>query len=205
MRFGITLTLAAACVLLAGILPTCLYLYVEPRGRPLWAKVGDSPSTRRAPVLVRATAWLGFFLGQLAIPGLLAPVACGALLYWQAKLGFYKPMGFALTAVVGVIALVQSVLAMRLIPLGVRLLMRDPTACTSDRARRHALGSGSIVAAAAALSWAVGTLPRVVPPWLGKALDWTVLSPLVAYAAACLLHAGMLRVACTAIRPDAKT
>ncbi len=190
MPFGITLALAAAGVLLAGLLPTCLYLYVEPRGRPLWAKEGDSPSTRRAPVLVRATAWFSFVLGQLAIPGLLAPVGCGALLYWQARLGFYKPMGFALTAAVGVMALAQSVLAMHLIPLGVRLLMRDASARArgSQRSRFLAIGNATVLGATVALH-GVMAIPGFVHPWLGIAICWAVLRPLMAFASACLLHA----------------
>ena len=41
---GLTVTAAALAALLVAILPTCLYLYVEPRGRQA---VGGSRATRR--------------------------------------------------------------------------------------------------------------------------------------------------------------
>ncbi len=195
MQFGLILVLAAVGVLAAGLLPTCLYLYVEPRGRRLWAKDGEttptSPSQRSAPMLVRATAWLGFVLGQLAIPWLLVPVGCGALLYWQAKLGFARPMAFALTASVAVMALVQAVLALRLLPLSVRLLMRNVPAAAAGRSRSRALANASVLGGAFVLSWAIASIPGIVHPWLGMALGWAVLRPVMGYAVACLLHAAL--------------
>ena len=109
MRFGLTFGIAAAALALASVLPTCLFLYVEPRGRKLWAREGDSPSTRRAPALVRATAWMSF-LARAACHPLAAsfPVVCGALLYLQARLGIWKPVAMASTATAGVLALVQT-------------------------------------------------------------------------------------------------
>ena len=100
--------LAWAALLLAGllgaILPTCLYVYVEPRGRRQWAVAGDAPSTRRAPRLVRFTAWLGFVLAQLALPLLLVPVTCGGLLYVQIRLGALSPTALGATAALGLAA-----------------------------------------------------------------------------------------------------
>ena len=203
MQFGLTLALAVAG-LVVGLLPTCLYLYVEPRGRRVWASEGDSPATRRAPALVRGTAWFGFVLGQLAVPWLLVPVGCGAFLYAQARLGFYKPMAFALTASVAVMALVQAALAIRLIPLSVRLLLRDAPACAraAGRSRSRALANASVLATALALSWAMAAIPGVVHPWLSLVLGWAVLRPVMGYAVACLLHAALFNWCIRAIEPE---
>ena len=48
--------IAVAAVLgaiLAAIIPTALYLYVEPRGRRQWAVAGDNADTRRFSAGVR--------------------------------------------------------------------------------------------------------------------------------------------------------
>jgi hypothetical protein len=192
MKFGL-MALAFAGVALVGLLPTCLYLYVEPRGRKLWAREGDNAATRRAPPLVRVTAWLSFVLGQLAIPWMLVPVACAVLLYLQAKLGIWKPIGMATTAAAGVAGILQSLLALRLLPLGVKLLMRDARACarTSPRARFFATANASVLAGALALGW-VAHVPGLVNPWLRTALDWAALRPVMIYGAACVVHALLL-------------
>jgi hypothetical protein len=193
MRFGVTFGIVAGLTLVS-LLPTCLFLYVEPRGRKLWAKTGDSPSTRRAPGIVRATAWLSFLVGQLAIPWLLIPVVCGGLLYLQARLGIWKPVAMASTALGGVLALVQAAMALSLLPLGVRLLMRDARACerAGARARFAAIVSTSVLGGAGALVWAMANVPKLVHPWLGTVLDWGVLRPEMIYAGACLIHALVL-------------
>jgi hypothetical protein len=194
MRFGLTLGIVTAALALVCLVPTCLFLYVEPRGRNLWARQGDSPSDRRAPALVRAAAWMSFALGQLAIPWLLLPVVCGIFLYLQARLGLWKPVAMASTAMAGVLALVQAALAIRLLPFGVRLLMRDARACelVAARARFAAIANASMLGGAWALGWAVGSVPRLVHPWLGTALDWAVLRPEMIYGGACLVHALVL-------------
>jgi hypothetical protein len=188
----LTFGIAAAALALASVLPTCLFLYVEPRGRKLWAREGDSPSDRRAPVFVRATAWMSFLLGQLAIPWLVIPVVCGVLLYLQARLGIWKPVAMASTATAGVLALVQTALAVRMIPIGVRLLMRDARGVAVSHTRFAAMASASVLGGAAALAWAITNVPRFVNPWLGTALDWAVLRPEMVYGAACLVHALVL-------------
>jgi hypothetical protein len=193
MRFGVAFGIVAGLALVS-LLPTCLYLYVEPRGRNLWAKAGDSPSSRRAPAIVRAAAWLSFVVGQLAIPWLLIPVVCGVLLYLQARLGMSKPVAIASTALGGVLALVQAVMALRLVPLGVRLLMRDARVCerAGARARFAAMVSAAVLGGAGALGWAMASMPRLVHPWLGTVLDWAVLRPEMIYGGACLIHALVL-------------
>jgi hypothetical protein len=197
MQFGLTsgvaVALGIAGLALVSVLPTCLYLYVEPRGRRLWAREGDSVATRRAPGVVRASAWLSFVLGQLAIPWLLVPVACGVLLYLQAKLGIWRPVGMAATAAAGVMGVIQSVLAFRLLPLGVKLLMRDVPACVraSRRARFFALANALVLGGAVVLGWAAH-VPGLVNPWLGAALDWAALRPVMIYGAACVVHSLVL-------------
>jgi len=191
---GITVAAAVLGALLAMILPTCLYLYVEPRGRRQWAAAGDSPATRRAPALVRLTAWLSFAVGQIALPWLVVPAACAVLLWLQMKLGVARPIGLAITAAVGVAALVQALLAFGMLPLGVRLLARDGRlrARVAARARVHALVSGGVLGACVLLGWAMANVPHFVHPWLRAALLWTALRPVMAYAAVCLLHAILL-------------
>jgi hypothetical protein len=187
---GLTLVVALLGLLFAAILPTCLYLYVEPRGRRQWATTGDTPSTRRAPIFVRLTAWLSFVVGQLALPALLIPAACAALVYLQLQLGRGRPLGLALTVVVGLAALVQALFALRLIPLGVRLLSGDPRTVRSSRT--SALVSAVVLGGSLVLSWTIATVPNFVHPWLAVALVWTALRPVTAYAAVCLFHALLL-------------
>jgi hypothetical protein len=187
---GLTLTVLGVGLLLAAILPTCLYLYVEPRGRRQWVAAGDTPSTRRAPWLVRITAWLSFLLGQLALASLVVPVLCGFLVYLQLQLGRGRPVGLTLTVIVGVVALVQALFALRLVPLGVRLLSGDPR--TVRRARTSTLFSAAVLGGTLALSWAVAAVPGFVHPWLGVVLVWTALRPVTVYAGLCLFHALLL-------------
>ncbi len=194
MKFGLTLGAALLGLAVLSLVPTGLYLYVEPRGRKLWARGGDSPATRRAPLLIRFGAWLSFALGQLAIPWLLVPVGCAVLLYLQAKLGIWKPLGMASTAAAGVLGVVQSVLALRLLPLGVRLLMRDSAACAraGSWARFATIANAAVLGSAGALGWAMAHIPGFVNPWLAAALDWAALKPVMIYGAACLVHALVL-------------
>jgi hypothetical protein len=202
MRSGLIFAIVAAGLPLVSLLPTCLFLYVEPRGRAQWARDGDTPSTRRAPALVRATAWLSFLLGQLAIPWLVIPAVCGVLLYLQARLGIWKPIAMASTATAGVLAIVQTVLAIRLVPLGVRLLMRDArsSALDASRARVAAIANASVLVGAGALGWAMASVPRLVHPWLGTAIDWAVLRPEMVYGGACLVHALVLGQCARAVK-----
>jgi hypothetical protein len=200
---ALVLAIAAVGTGLAAILPTCLYLYVEPRGRRQWGAAGAVGSPRKAPFLVRATAWLSFALGQLALPWLIVPVACAGLVYLQAKLGVLRPVGLAVTVAAGAAAVAETLVAVRLLPLGVRLLARDAKLCAGvgreaghspilTRARWNAAVSAAVLAGCLGLSWAMSALPGLVHPWLRAALAWTALRPVMAYAAVCLLHALLL-------------
>ncbi|MDP9151925.1 MAG: hypothetical protein M3O36_18535 [Myxococcota bacterium] len=189
-----TILAVVACALIAAVLPTALYLYVEPRVRARWGLAGDRAGTRRAPRLVRFTAWLSFVVGQLALPWLAVPIACSGLLYLQAKLGVARPFGLVATLSIGVMAFVQSLLALRLLPLGVRLLARDARllATLRERARWSAGASSLVLGGCAMLGWVMTVAPGFVHPWLRTALVWSAVRPAMAYAAACLLHALLL-------------
>jgi hypothetical protein len=203
LPMGLVVVAAVLGTGLAAILPTCLYLYVEPRGRRQWAAAGEASSARKAPFVVRAAAWLSFAVGQLALPWLLVPVACAGLLYLQAKLGVLRPVGLAVTVAVGAAAIAQTLVAIRLLPLGVRLLSRDAKLCAGagcaaaaspilTRARWNAAVSAAVLAGCVTLSWAMSAIPGLVHPWLRAALGWAALRPVMAYAAVCLLHATLL-------------
>jgi hypothetical protein len=201
-----TLTTVAAVLaaLIATILPTCLYAYVEPRGRLSWGAVGDSPRSRRAPALVRFTAWLSFAIAQVAVLWVLVPAGCAILFYLQARLGVGRPLGTAATVAVGGMALAQSALAIPLLPLGVRLLARDRRlppriarlAKWNGRASALLLGLGAL------LTWGMAGAPWFVHPWLRAALVWAALRPIMAYAAVGLLHAWLLARCARALVDD---
>ncbi len=189
--------LAAAGVVMAlgsAILPTCLYLYVEPRGRIHWAEAGDTPMSRRAPAIVRVAAWSSFAVAQLALVSALVPIACGILLYLQAKLGAMRSGGFFVTAATLGLSVGQIVASLRLLPFGVHLLVRNARTCARARslARGHALVSAAILASAGSFAGLMASLPRWIHPWLRTALEWSALWPLLAYAAVCLGHALLL-------------
>jgi hypothetical protein len=173
------LVLIALVGLLGTVIPSILFWYIEPRGRRQWGIEGDSAANRRAPFLVRATAWLSFFVGQLAVPWLIVPGVCTVLLYLQVKLGIVRPAGMAVTVGVGGAALLQALLAMRLWPLGVKLLMRDGHLCSTlaRRSRTNAFVSLALLGAMSLLGWAMFNVPHFVHPWLRPVLLWTAVRP----------------------------
>jgi hypothetical protein len=191
---GLLAAVAVAAAVLLSIVPTALYFYVEPRSRAHWAREGDSPERRRAPWAVRVAAWLSFAVGQLAIPWVIVPVACGGLVYVQAKLGIARVPGVTATLALGAMALLEGILAIRLIPLGIRLLMRDARASNRivARARANAMLSGAILASSFLLGWSMAFVPGLVLPWLRVVLIWTALRPVQIYAGVCLAHALLL-------------
>jgi hypothetical protein len=193
---GLVAIAGTAGALFGAILPSCVYLYVEPRSRRHWAAAAGEPSAgaRRAPGLVRLTAWLSFAIGQLAIPWLLVPASCAVLLYLQAKLPVAQPVGLAATVALGLAGLLQSALAVGLLSLGVRLLARDAklVAAAATRARRIAMVSVGLLGGGLALSWAMTMVPSLVHPWLRFALERAALWPVLVYAGACLLHSLLL-------------
>jgi hypothetical protein len=202
---GLVAAGVALGAVLVGILPTCLYLYVEPRGRVQW---GGGQGPRRAPVVVQAAAWTSFAVGQIAIPWLAVPVACFGLGYLQIKLGVVRPGSLFATAVLAALALVQSILAVGLIPAGIRLLMNDTRARArlASAARRRAFASAAILASAGVLGWSMRTVPGLVHPWLRAALEWAALRPVGLFAALCLLQSVLMwRAAHAGVAPAAGT
>lgn len=191
---GIVVIAVVLSAVLIAVIPTCLYLYVEPRGRRSWAAANDAGVKRRAPPLVRWTAWLSFAVGQLALPWLLVPGACAVLVYLQAKLGVGRGFGWVATVFAGTMAIAQFLLALRLLPLGVRLLARDASLVTrvAHLARRNAMANAMLAGLALAMSFAMASAPGLVHPWLRAVLSWTALRPVIAYAALGLVHALML-------------
>jgi hypothetical protein len=191
--WGMLAAVAGIGALFSAILPTCLYMYVEPRGRQRWAVAGDTAATRRAPVLVRFTAWLSFLVGQLAVPWLLVPAACAGLAYAQVRLGVDRPVGLAVTVALGVASLAQSLLSLGLVPYGVRLLAHDPRVCaaSSGRARRGVLLALAMLGGCFAVRY-LTMIPSFVHPVLRETLRWTALYPVMAYAALCLVHSVFL-------------
>ena len=199
MGTSVIVTAAVLGGLLGSILPTCLYLYVEPRGRLGWG--GYEPSSRgarRAPLLVRFSAWFGFALAQLALPWLLVPAACVGVVYLQSRLGIARPLGVSITLALGAMALVQSALTLRLFPIGIKLLMGDSG--QSDRIAKvaafNAVANGVLVAAVVFLSWGMSGAPGFVYRWLRVVLAWTALRPMMAYAIAGLAQALLLARCC---------
>jgi hypothetical protein len=191
----------AALSVVLSIVPTCLFLYVEPRGRLQWARAGDTAASRRAPLLVRTTAWLSFLLAQLGLVWLWVPVACVGLSYLQIRLGIAKPLSLAATAVAGAMGVAEVAMGLRLGLLGVRLLVRERRECStaSGRARHYVFVSAILLAGSAALGWVVHALPGSVNTWLATALEWAAILPLRAYSAACLLHALLLGLCAPAL------
>ncbi|MCL2449951.1 MAG: hypothetical protein FWD17_13475 [Polyangiaceae bacterium] len=176
---------------LAALLPTCLFFYVEPRGRVQW---GDAEGPRPAPVVVRAAAWTSFAVGQVAIPWLVVPALCLGLGYLQIRLGAIRPVGLFATAVLAALALVQSILTVGLIPSGIRLLMNDTRrrAGIVAAARGRAIASAATLALALSLAWSMHAAPGLVHPWLRAALEWAALRPVALFAALCLLQSLLL-------------
>ncbi len=187
---GLVVVALALAGILGAIVPTGVYLYVEPRGRRQWAVPGDTSRTRRAPLLVRFTAWASFFLGQAALPWLLLPVAAAVLVQLQIRLGAGGPTALGITALLGMAALAQALFAARLLPLGVRLLVGDVG--VAPRARRLGGVSAVILAGALGAGAAMYVLPGLVHPVLRATLAWALVRPIVAFALASLVHAFLL-------------
>jgi len=178
----------------AAILPTCVYLYVEPRGRLNWATPGDSPERRRAPVLVRVAAWTSLAMGQLALPWLAVPIGCGALIYLQAQLGILRPAGLVVSVLALAMSLAEVLVSVGLWPLGIRLLVRGER--LADRVRRRArlvlAASAATIGTGGLVSWLLSGSPRLVHPWLRAVLERAAIWPIEVYAAVCLVHAIVL-------------
>jgi len=201
----ISVVAALLVALLAALVPTALYLYVEPRGRLAWGGSGVEQKARRAPRLVRVAAWASFALGQLALPWLLIPALCLGFLVLQAKLGLVRAAPAAAVGSLAALGLLQAALAFRLIPLGVQLLVRSDRAWgkLGRVARALGLAHGGVLAAAALVGLGMGAVPGAVHPWLRTALGWAALRPVLGCAVAGVLHAVLIDRCARMVAPRA--
>ena len=153
--------------------------------------LGAAGRRGRAPVLVRLAAFASFALGQLALPWLLIPALCVGFLVLQAKLGLVRPVPALAVGSLAGMGFAQAALAVRLIPLGVQLLMNSERLWGRLRAVARMLGMahGAVLGLSALVAFGIGAVPGAVHPWLRVALDWAALKPVMACAAAGVLHA----------------
>ena len=178
--------------LMLSIVPTATYLYVEKRCRRHWSSAANATFTGvagkavriRAPLFVRAAAWWSMAVGQLAIPWLIVPGACGAILYTLAKVGRGSVSATALIAGLGVVALLQSVVVFRLFPLGIRLLARDAKSRARARSVAVSLGFVSLLALAmTGLTYMLLQVPGFLNPIVRVTLFYGVVIPIAVFAA----------------------
>ena len=180
--------------LMLSIVPTATYLYVERRCRRHWIETKDAshvsfavaagraPRTR-APLLVRIAAWWSMAVGQLAIPWLVVPGACGLVLYTLAKVGRSSFSSSALIVGLGVAALLQSIFVFRLFPLGIRLLARDAKARARTRSVAVSLAVVNLLALAmSGLTYALLHVPGFLNPIVRVTLFYGAVIPIAVFA-----------------------
>jgi hypothetical protein len=180
-----------------SIVPTATYIYAERRSRPHWADAeSSSAGSARAPIAVRLAAWGSLALGQLAIPWLLVPAVSVLVLLGLSQVGAATTTIWIALSGLALAALLQSFVAFRLFPFGIRLLARDK----SIRARSRSVAGmlvgvnvGALVAAG--LAFAVIHLPRFVPPNLAMALRLGIVLPVAIFGALGLASALLVTAA----------
>jgi hypothetical protein len=182
-------------LLFFSIFPTVTYLYVEKRARPHWGDVAG----KKAPAVVRATAWASLALGQLGLIWLVLPVVCGGLVYGLARIGHGGTTWYAAIVALGVLALLQSITSFGLVPFGIRVLARN----SSMREKAKTLSRGIGLANGAALAMAGLTYGMMLirgglNPIIKVGLVYGVALPVALYAVLSLLLAGMMSAAATA-------
>lgn len=170
------------------LLPTSVYLYVERRARPHWGDVAD----KRAPLVVRATAWCSLALGQMCILWLAVPAAAAGILYVCMRIGHGSTLGYALVGALGVFGLLQSLASFGLFPFGIRVLARN----SSMRARAKKVSAilalvnlGAL--ASAALSY-FGMYLRVFHPIVKISIVYGLALPVGVFALLSLLLAALM-------------
>jgi hypothetical protein len=182
-------------LLFFSIFPTVTYLYVEKRARPHW---GDVPG-KKAPGIVRATAWVSLALGQLGLVWLVLPVVCGGLVYGLSRIGHGGSTWYAAIVGLGVLALLQSITSLGLVPFGIRVLARN----SGLRGKAKGLARGIGLANFAALAMAGATYGMMLirgglNPIIKVGLVYGVALPVAAYAVFSLVLAGMMSKAAQA-------
>jgi hypothetical protein len=176
------LPLIAVVLFFFSIVPTATYVYAERRSRLHWA---DATSSRtKAPITVRLAAWGSLALGQLAIPWLLVPVACVVVLLGLCKVGAATTTLWVVLSTIAVVAALQSVVAFRLFPFGIRRLAHDKKIGARSRSVSAMLVGVNLAAlGAVALGFALVHIPSVVHPILAKVLQVGVLWPVAFFGA----------------------
>jgi hypothetical protein len=183
----IPIILAAFAFLLFSIVPTATYLYVEGRSRRHW--VDAASGRKKAPALVRLAAWSSLFVSQLALPALLIPVECGAVLFALSKLGRASLGGSAVLVLLGLSAILQVVMCVRLFPLGIRLLARDQKLATRAKSAARAIGFVNLLGlASAGLVYAL-MLTGMFHPIVRVTLYFGVVIPMAIFAGIGLVQA----------------
>ncbi len=192
----------AAVLFFFSIVPTATYFYTERRTRPNWIEtsvVGGS-KTARAPILVRLAAWGSLALGQLAIPWLIVPAACAVVLFGLGQVGAATTTLWIVLPFLGVSAVLQSIVAFRLFPFGIRLLARDKSIRARSRSVAGMLVAVNLVAlAAAGLGFALIHIPRFVHPVLAMVLRVGIVLPVALFGALGLASALLVTVAGSAV------
>jgi hypothetical protein len=197
--------------LMLSIVPTATYLYVEKRCRRHWSDASNASFTGvagkavrvRAPLFVRIAAWWSMAVGQLAIPWLIVPGACGTILYALDKVGRSSFSATALVAVLGVVAVLQSVFVFRLFPLGIRLLARDAKAEARARSVAVSLGGVSVLAlATTGLTYMLLHVPGFLNPIVRVTLFYGVVIPIAVFAALGLVQSLVVARAGREVRPS---
>jgi hypothetical protein len=199
------LFIAVATVLFFfAIVPTATYLYTERRTRPNWVEASAAGGAKagrvRAPIAVRLAAWGSLALGQLAIPWLIVPAACAVVLFGLGQVGAATTTLWIVLPFLGVAAVLQSIVAFRLFPFGIRLLARDKSIAARSRSVAGMLVAVNLVAlAAAGLGFALIHVPRFVHPVLAMVLRVGIVLPVAFFGALGLASALLVTVAGSAV------
>jgi len=182
-------------IVLFAIFPTATYLYVEKRSRRHWADVAGA----RAPGVVRLASWVSLALGQLCILWLVLPVVCGFLVAGLMKIGHGNLLGYGLVVGLGVIALVQAIAGLGLIPFGLRMLARNSGARKRARSLGVVLGVvNGIALALAGATYALMALTDTFHRFIRVGLAFGVAMPVGIYAIASLVLAALMARATSA-------
>jgi hypothetical protein len=179
-------------LLFFSIFPTATYLYVEKRARPHWGDVGG----KRAPGIVRATAWASLALGQMGFLWLVLPVVCGGLVYALARVGHGGTAGYTAIVLLGVFALLQSITSFGLVPFGIRALARNSTMRAKAKGLARVIGLVNVAALGmAATTYGMMLVRGILHPIIKVGLVYGVALPVGVFALLSLVLAGMMSAA----------
>lgn len=185
-----------------ALFPTVTYLYVEKRARRHWLDVAGG----RAPTVVRAASWGSLALGQMCVLWLILPAVCGGLVFTLSKIRHGGTFGYAFIVLLGVVALLQAIAALGLVPFGIRLLARNSN--SRKNAGKIALVLGLVNLAALALAggtYAMMLFSNAFHPIIKIALVFGVALPIGIYAGLSLVLALLVsRATANAMPPSSE-